>query len=557
MTYLEEYRNEIKKGNIIAGQELITALDLFVSQMSDSRFIYDTADAYKRIAFMERFCKLTKSPYYGKPMKLMLWQKAFIETLYSFKWAETGNDRFKRAILLVARKNTKSETCNGLGFTELMMGQKGSDIVCSSNDDTQANILYDGINTMREQFDPKNKRTSKNVSFIRNKLTNTRVFKLSDTTRNKEGRNIDWAVIDEVHEMKDKTIINSIDQSMSIKINPKRIIITTEGFVSEGALDEELSYARKVLAGEYEDFTLMPWLYTQDSEAEIWQDERSWQKSNPTVGIVKTYDYLRERLNVAKISKAERVFTLCKDFNIKQATNESWLLPDDYDYSTEPIDFDMFRGCLALASVDLSETTDLTCCHVMVMLPNDKTKYILSHYWIPENKLATSSDEQAGAKYREWAKNGFLTICDGNDNDLTMVADWIMMLKKTHDIRLLKCGYDQRFAKDFLNRMEEYGIDCEMINQNTSVMSNPMRLVEADLKSQLVNYGENPITRWCLGNACVQVDNLGRPMCVKIANQPNKRIDGAVNLIILYATYWRFKGEYMRYVEGNRRNEHI
>ena len=549
MTYLEEYRDEIKKGNIIAGQELITALDLFCDQLNDSRFIYDTTDAYKRIAFMERFCKLTKSPYYGQPMKLMLWQKAFIETLYSFKWKETGNDRFKRAILLVARKNTKSETCNGLGFTELMMGQKGSDIVCSSNDDTQANILYDGINTMREQFDPKNKRTSKNVSFIRNKLTNTRVFKLSQSTRNKEGRNIDWAVIDEVHEMQDSTIINSIDQSMSIKINPKRIIITTEGFVAEGALDNELLYARKVLSGEYEDYTLMPWLYTQDSEAEIWQDERSWMKSNPTIGQIKTYDYLRERLNIAKISKSERVFTLCKDFNIKQATNEAWLLPDDYNYETEAITLEQFKDCIALASVDLSETTDLTCLHLLIMLPNSQEKYIFSYYWIPENKLANSTE----ADYKDWAKRGLLTVCEGNDNDLTLVADYIMMLKKTFNIKIYKCGYDQRFAKDFLNRMEEYGIECEMIYQNATVMSNPMRLVEADLKSQLINYGQNPITKWCLGNACVQVDNLGRPMCVKIANQPNKRIDGAVNMIILYATYWRFKGDYMRYIEGNKK----
>ena len=549
MTYLEEYRDEIKKGNIMAGQELITALDLFCNQLNDARFIYDTTDAYKRIAFMERFCKLTKSPYYGQPMKLMLWQKAFIETLYSFKWKETGNDRFKRAILLVARKNTKSETCNGLGFTELMMGQKGSDIVCSSNDDTQANILYDGINTMREQFDPKNKRTSKNVSFIRNKLTNTRVFKLSQSTRNKEGRNIDWAVIDEVHEMQDSTIINSIDQSMSIKINPKRIIITTEGFVAEGALDNELLYARKVLSGEYEDYTLMPWLYTQDSEAEIWQDERSWMKSNPTIGQIKTYDYLRERLNIAKISKSERVFTLCKDFNIKQATNEAWLLPDDYNYETEAITLEQFKDCIALASVDLSETTDLTCLHLLIMLPNSQEKYVFSHYWIPENKLANSTE----ANYKDWAKRGLLTVCEGNDNDLTLVADYIMMLKKTFNIKIYKCGYDQRFAKDFLNRMEEYGIDCEMIHQNASVMSNPMRLVEADLKSQLINYGQNPITKWCLGNACVQVDNLGRPMCVKIANQPNKRIDGAVNMIILYATYWRFKGDYMRYIEGNKK----
>lgn len=549
MTYLEEYRDAIRRGEIVAGHELITALDMYIADMDNPRYIYDTTAAYRRINFMETFVKLTKSPYYGQTIKLMLWQKAFIECLYSFKIAETGTERFKRAILLIGRKNTKSETCNALGFTELMIGNAGSDIVCSSNDDSQANILFDGINTMREMFDPKSKRTHKNLSFIKNKKTGSKVYKLSDKTRNKEGRNIDFAIIDEVHEMRDSTIINSVDQSQSLKDNPKRIIITTEGFTNGGALDNELVYARRILAGEYDDETLMIWLYTQDSEAEIWQDERSWQKSNPTVGVIKKYDYLRDRLNKARVDKAERVFTLCKDFNIKQNTAESWLLSDDYDYSVEIKSLDDFRGCIALAAVDLAETTDLTNCKLLFMREGDPTKYIFSHYWIPEGKLTKSNDETAGAHYKEWAKAGYLTICPGYDNDLSMVADWIASLKRDYDIRVLRCGYDQRFAKEFLNRMDEYGIETEMIQQQPAVMSPAMKWVEADLKARLINYGRNPVDMWCFGNASIEVDNLGRVMCVKINRQHNRRIDGAVTTIILYATLQRFKSEFMRYIK--------
>lgn len=549
MTYLEQYREAIRKGEIIAGQELITALDTYIADMSNPRYIYDTREAYRRIDFMEKFVRLTKSPFYGKPMILMLWQKAFIECLYSFKIAETGRDRFKRAILLIGRKNTKSETCNGLAFTELMIGASGSDIVCSSNDDSQANILFDGINTMRELFDPKNKRTHKNLSFIKNRRTGTKVFKISDKTRNKEGRNIDFAIIDEVHEMRDRTIINSIDQSQSIKLNPKRIIITTEGFTNDGALDYELRYARNVLNGEGEDETLLVWLYTQDSEQEIWQDESSWQKSNPTIGVIKTYDYLRERLNRSRVDKSERVFTLCKDFNIKQNTAQSWLMLDDYDYPQEVKSLEDFRSCYCLAAVDLSETTDLTNCKLLFMRQDDPTKYVFSHYWIPEGKLQNSPDTEAGANYREWAQKNYLTICAGYDNDLSEVADWLASLKRDYDIRVVKCGYDQRFAKEFINRCEEYGIETEMIQQSREVMSSPMKWVEADLKARNINYGRNPIDLWCFGNASMEVDNLGRVMCVKINNQHSKRIDGAVTMIILYATLQRFKSEYMKYVK--------
>ena len=294
---------------------------------------------------------------------------------------------------------------------------------------------------------------------------------------------------------------------------------------------------------------MLIWLYTQDSEQEIWQDESSWQKSNPTLGIVKTYEYLRDRLNKSRIDKAERVFTLCKDFNIKQNTAESWLMTHEYDYPMERKAPEDFRVGIGLAAVDLAETTDLTNCKLLFMREGDPTKYVFSHYWIPEGKLEKSDDVSAGAKYRQWAREGVLTICPGYDNSLSDVADWIASLKKKYDIRILKCGYDMRFAKEFLNRMDEYGIETEMIQQSREVMSGPMKQVESELKGRLINYGRNPIDMWCFGNASIEVDNLGRVMCVKINNQHSRRIDGAVTMIILYATLQRFKTEFMRMVK--------
>ena len=105
--FLEEYHRQIMSGEIIAGRELKTELKKLMDEMKLDRYIYDTSDADERIDFMENCVRLTKSPYYGKPMKLMLWQKAFISTVYGFKMAEDLTDRFRRIILLIARKNTK------------------------------------------------------------------------------------------------------------------------------------------------------------------------------------------------------------------------------------------------------------------------------------------------------------------------------------------------------------------------------------------------------------------------------------------------------------------
>ena len=550
MYYLLEYREAIRRGEIVAGQELITELDNLIRDLDNDRYIYDTTDAYNRISFMENCIKLTKSPFYGKPMKLMLWQKAFIEVMYSFKMADTGFDRFQRIVLLIARKNTKSETCSALGLSEAIIGNDGADIVCSSNDDVQASILYDAIDTMRLMIDPQQKDTKRNQRFIKFKFNNSKIFKLSDRTRNKEGRNIDFAVIDEVHEMKQNVILKSIEQSQSLKDNPKLIVITTQGFVNDGVLDELLRECRHIINGEDDGLSAertLPWLYTQDSEAEVWQDRRTWMKSNPSLGVVKKWDYLAIQLDQAKKSKADRMFVLSKDFNFKQANSQAWLLPEDYKYEAV-YDIESFRGAVALGAVDLAETTDLTSAKILLQRKDDNTKYIYSHYFIPESKLNDSDDKESGAKYAEWAKAGLLTICEGNDVDLTIVADWFYQLYKDYGIKLYKCGYDVKFSKDFLRRMDEYGFECEMVIQNKLTLSSAMKLVEADLHSRHINYNENPIDAWCLGNASMEMDSYGNVMAVKINNQQSRRIDGAVTLIIVYEIWRRYRSEFKQFL---------
>ncbi|MCQ2609900.1 MAG: terminase large subunit, partial [Lachnospiraceae bacterium] len=140
--YIYEYINAIDKGEIVVGQELYQELEMLVKDIESNKYIFDRNDCLKRIDFIENCVKLTKSPFYGRPMKLMLWQKAFIEAVYSFKMKD-GFDRFSQVLLLVARKNGKTETVGGIGFSELIIGNAGEDIVCASNSNEQASLVYD------------------------------------------------------------------------------------------------------------------------------------------------------------------------------------------------------------------------------------------------------------------------------------------------------------------------------------------------------------------------------------------------------------------------------
>ena len=549
--FLESYHRDCLSGQIIIGEELKTLLNRLMEDLESPDWLYDTTEADRRMDFMERCIRLTKSPFYGKPMVLMPWQKAFISALYGF-YTLDNKLRFQRALLLIARKNAKSETCSALLLTDLILGGKGRDIVCSSNDDIQADILYQACDTMRLMIDPQSLDTWRSMKWIKCPYNDNKIFKLSDKTRNKEGRNVDLAVVDEVHEMKDNVIVKSIEQSQSLKDNPLLILITTEGFVNDGFLDAELRRARSILNDEVDDSAAcryLPWLYTQDTEAEIWmgdEENRLWMKSNPSLGTVKKWDYLKQQVDLAKLSKADRSFVLAKDFNVKQSNSEAWLLLEEYDYQAD-FNIQDIRNSFYLGGVDLAETTDLTCAKALVMMPNDPKKYVISKYFIPEGKLEKSDDRSAGAKYEQWARDGYLTICSGNYLDVSIVADWYMTLYRDYGLKPLSVGYDAKFATGFIQRMEEYGFEVEGVWQHPEVMDNAIKMLETDLRSQLV-IGNTPLDKWCYGNASLKVDSRGYGLLTKIDNLGSRRIDGAVATAIAWEVYRRHRTDYERII---------
>ena len=556
-TWLLKYREAIRRGEIHAGMDMIMELDNLIADLDDDQYLYDTKDADLRIDFIESCIKLTKSPFYGAPMILLLWQKAFIEVVYSFKIISLDSgkwvDRFQEILLLISRKCGKTEFIAALMLTELLLGRPGSDIVCSGTNDGTADICYQAIDTMRLLIDPKSVDTWRNQKGIKCFATKSFIFKMSDSTKQKEGRNIDMAGLDEVWSLLDDGIYKPIQQSAGTKEYYKIFMFGSEGFVDEGFLDDQLKKYRKIIRGEDDTESSkrkLPWIYSMDSEAEVWETNEQginplWEKANPSIGAVKKWSYLRDRVDEARTSKSDRMFVLAKDFNFKVLNGQAWLNKEDFEY---PATFNLedFKGSVALGAVDMAQTTDLTCVKVLLMKKDDPVKYIHTMYFIPEGKLQNSNDESSGAKYKEWAQQGWITIVDGHDVDTAVVADWLYQLWLDYKIEVFKTGYDQRFSKQFTNQMDTYGFDYEMVDQNRKILSNPMKLVETELKAQLINYNENPVDRWCFRNTGADIDDKGFMMAVKQSGTSTKRIDGSVTLIILYEMFKRYRSEFLQ-----------
>lgn len=551
-TYLQEYMEEIEKGNIIVGIELKKMLAKLKEEINAPDIKFNTRDADIRIDFIENFCKFTANKFYNKPFKLMLYQKAFITAWYGFKIydddLEKWVDLYNEGLLLIARKNGKTEFSSALAYADLMLNESGSNAIVGSNDDKQCDLIYTSVARMKELSDPKEKYLHKNMKEISCKFNNNTLSKMSSKTRNKEGRNLTSSYIDEVHDAEDDVLYNSIRTSMSNSDNPKLLMISTDGFVVDGLLDQILYQYRAILNEEDDTATgrrKLIWLYTQDSENEIFQDEDSWYKSNPGLGVSKKKSYLRERVEECRVDKSKRAFNLCKDFNIKQNTAAAWLMKEDYVYPQEQWSLEDFDGSLVIASVDLAETTDLTNLKILFMKPDSDKKYVYSHYFIPESKLEAKKQD-TGSNYKEWAREGWITVLEGQENDLSEVAKFYYNLCKTYHLKPYKLGYDQRFSKDFLRTLEDLGIyEFELINQNALTLSNAIKLTEQDLKFKKLEFMNNPVDEWCFSNSAIKVDSFGNVLIVKMKNQLDKKIDGAVNMAILQETFRRYKSEYI------------
>ena len=566
-SFLLEYKAKAESGEIVLGRDLWQELKNLEEDISDERFQYDVERAMLRINFIEKCCRLTKSPYYGKPMNLMLWQKALIEAAYSFKMVSIDTkewiDRFQEILLIIARKNGKTETIAALELAEMILGDSGSDIICSGMDDGTSDLSYQTVDTMRMLIDPKPRDTWRNQKGIKCLANNNHVYKLSDSTRQKEGRNIDFAGIDEVWSLTDDGIYEPIKRSTSTKPNCKIFLFGSEGYVDDGFLDKKRKEYEKIIYKEDDkDSALrkLPWLYTMDSEAEIWETNedgisRAWEKANPGLGTIKLYSYLRDRVDEARETKSARIETTCKDFNIKQKSVVSWLELPQYEYECK-YSLEDFAGCFYIGGLDLAETSDLCSARILMMKPGDSRKYIYQQYFIPESKLDKDNDDHnAGAKYKEWVKDGYITIAGDTEVNMEVISEWFYSLYAKYKLKLFKVGYDQKFALDWIKSMEDpYGwtkrgedADLILIQQNAQTLSAAISLCETEFSKHLIYYNNNPVDRWCLSNAGLKVDRNGSLI---IKKEKEKRIDGAVTYPILFETLRRYRSDFNKLIRN-------
>ena len=545
MNYIKEYLAQINLGKIVVGQKVKKIYERLLSESNDNSlsFYFDEKKGERPIEFIETFCKQSEGEI-GKPIKLELFQKAYLQALFGFVYRDTGYRRFNETIFLVGRKNGKTTMLSAIALYMMIADGEGSaECYSVATKKDQASKAFKSACSMRAQSPDIRAIVNKRRTDMYMPTTFSSFEALSSDSDTLDGLNSHLVIIDELHAIKDRNLYEVMKQSTSSRRQPLVVMITTAGTVRECIFDDIYNYANNILNGTIKNDSFLPVLYELD-KTEEWKNIECWQKANPGLGTIKQYKYLVEQVERAKDDLSGKKGILCKDFNIRSNTEEKWLDFDTVNNETK-FDIDELRGSYAIGGADLSSTTDLTCATLLV-IKND-IKYVIQQYFIPRNKLEEKIQDDK-VPYDVWEKRGLLTICDGAKVNYSDVTNWFLKMHNEFDISAYWVGYDPWGSQYWIDEMKESGFEMEQVVQGARTMSNPMKQLEADLKEKKVIYDNNPILKWCLLNTSIEIDKNDNIRPVK--KKSRQRIDGAVSLIDAYCILFAKYNDYLALQEG-------
>lgn len=551
--YILRYWDEIQSGRILVCKKIYKTYKKIVHDIHNpGRWHYDDRRAKHALYFIEEYCRHSQGEMGGKKIVLELWQKAMISTIFGFV-DNDGYRKYRRAIWIVGKKNGKSLIASAVGlYMQIADGEMGPEVVSAATTREQAKKIWDAAKAMVIMSPALRKRIKPLTGELSSRAFNFGTFKpLSSDYNTLDGLNLHCVLLDEIHQWKNGLgLYDILVRGVSARKQPLIFITTTAGTIREDIYDVIYDECERIINGYedpdgYKDERTIAFVYELDKRDE-WLDEKNWVKANPGLGTIKNYDILKGEVEKAKENPLLVKNLLCKDFNIRETSTETWLSFEDLN-NTATYDLSKLKPRYGIGGVDLSSTTDLTNATVIFMVKGDPTIYALQMYWLPEDLMEQKIKEDK-IPYDIWKKQGLLETTPGNRVHYKFVTEWFLKVQNELDIYLPWIGYDSWSATYFVEEMAAFfGKEAmEPVIQGKKTLSGPMKALGADLAAKKINYNNSPILKWNLSNVAVDVDKNGNIQPAKAKQR--KRIDGFAGLLNAYVTLERHYEEYINLI---------
>ena len=444
--------------------------------------------------------KFCETNYY----KFFPYQKFIIAFIFVYR-KKTKIPEFRKFVIMMGRGNGKD------GFILPVMHflltnmhgirKYNIDIVANSEDQCKDsfNVVYDMMNL--------NYATKwKKIFYVTKELIQDRVTlsKLRYNTSNsatKDGKQSGAILFNEYHQYENYESIDVFESQQGKIDHPRIFIITTNGFVRDGPLDDLLKTCDKVLNTGDNLTRLFPCLYRLDSDEEV-KDFDCWIKANPSIEFMPT---LKEEITNQYYEALETPIKMnnfmTKRMNRPKSQNDmavtSWENVEATNYQFD-IEF-LIKNKPWVIGIDYSKLSDMASITFL-------TKHEDVYYFIQENFINRQSKDwnRIHAPLEDWSICGKLNIIDeieiAPENITGAILKYVSM-----GMNILGFALDNfRFAllrnslKNDLSFNFEDRSFLKMIRPSNIMMVVPV--IDSAFNKHIIRCGNNPVFRWGVSN---------------------------------------------------------
>jgi phage terminase large subunit-like protein len=516
------------------------------NQAHEAPGAYFSVDAARRaIKAIESF-KHTKGRWGNAPLKLSPWEIVWvIAPVFGWLWhdPELGRDvRVIRSVWVeIPRKNGKSTLSSGIGLTLLLADREvGAEVYAAAGSLPQAERVFDDAKRMAMTSKAVRGRVEVLRGVIRVPRTGGVFRALSKIAETAHGLNVSGAIIDEVHVHKKRDLVDAIETGTGARDQPLVVFITTADEGEEGSIyDEKHTYTRRVAENVVDDPAHYGVIWAAEEGDDPFSEE-TWRKANPGLGVSPSLAYMRREAQKAK-STPSYFPTFCRlSLNRRMRSSTRWIPLSLWDENAGMVDDKKFRYRRAWGGVDLSAVSDLSAWVLAVESRQPGVELeLISRFWLPEERVDELT-AQLQVPLRQWAREGFLTLTEGDAIDYGAIERQIV--EDCRRLNVQRISYDRMFAGQLVQRVEQRtrGVDLVPVAQTFLGMGPGSKELERLLREGKVRHGGNPVLRW--NASCVEIiadgnDNF-RPVKPD-RKKSSSRIDGIAAAVMALDGYVR------------------
>lgn len=494
----------------------------------------------KCVDWIEKYCYLTEGEKAGSRVKLMLWQKWIIYSIFCFYgdieteiFDENGEylgigkkyQRIVNDVLIVIGSGNSKTTFIAFVVAYVMYSNclPSPKVYIGSNAYKQSKICFDVVKKVIERNPVLSQyaKIRQTIGEIEIPQTNAKVIAMSSQGDNYEGIIPALLIIDEIHAMPTNTYASNLRKST--KRSDKLIIeLTTQGICRGGYLDERLELANSLLNEEspQSDDKKFFAIFEQKNEEEVFKafetnNIKIWRKANPSLGVAVSVEELKDKVKAMINDPKQKVTTLTKNFNIPQNPITSYF--SEIECRTKPFNEDIFYGAPIFLGLDMAYTrnpsNDLTCLKMLMVNPFTGEEYSKDFYFLPrwyeeevknkdeieivkkdmlieKSKVDTNvlyNKRQKKYGYEMYAKRGDLIVLDENlRQEMSKCFEqevFFDMTGITEDFILLFITYLEKKYKWILCK---FGLDPNKASKISSVSERAIRSI--DTKNPVIQF---------------------------------------------------------------------